>query len=62
LLFQKTQMTKEINLKEKWDFVITQLSQQFADGDDLNIDGVIYLIGVQELGQGHRKPYAYCYL
>ena len=48
-------MTKETNLKEKWGFVVTQLSQQFADGDELNIDGIIYLIGVQELGQGHRK-------
>ncbi|MEX6626944.1 hypothetical protein PG913_11835 [Tenacibaculum pacificus] len=47
-------MTKEVNLKEKWDFVIKNLSDQFADGDELNVDAVIYLIGVQELGQGQR--------
>jgi len=47
-------MSRNTNLKEKWDYLITELTQQFAEGDDLNIDGVIYLIGVQELGQGHR--------
>ncbi|MGJ8744316.1 hypothetical protein [Polaribacter sp.] len=42
------------NLKEKWTFLVAKLTTQFADGDELNIDGIIYLIGVQELGQGHR--------
>ncbi|WP_299670472.1 hypothetical protein [uncultured Polaribacter sp.] len=48
-------MSKITNLKEKWDLLVTKLTDQFADGDALNIDGIIYLIGVQELGQGHRK-------
>ncbi|CAM1351654.1 hypothetical protein [Tenacibaculum crassostreae] len=48
-------MQKESNLKEKWEAVIKKLSQQFADGDELTIDAIIYLIGVQELGQGQRK-------
>ncbi len=55
LYIQKTQMTKEVNLKEKWNIVVKNLSQEFADGDELNVDGIIYLIGLQELGQGHRK-------
>lgn len=54
-LFKKIQMTKEVNLKEKWNFLIKNLSDQFADGDELNVDAIIYLIGVQELGQGQRK-------
>ena len=48
-------MTKELNLKEKWDILVTKLSEDFSDGDELQVDGIIYLIGVQELGQGHRK-------
>ncbi len=48
-------MNKVGNLKEKWDFLIASLSQQFAEGDELNLDSIIYLIGVQELGQGQRK-------
>lgn len=43
------------SLKEKWNYVVNQLTQQFSDGDTLNLDGIIYLIGVQELGQGQRK-------
>lgn len=48
-------MIKKTDLKEKWDRLVAELTMQFADGDELNMDGIIYLIGVQELGQGHRK-------
>lgn len=48
-------MAKINNLKEKWEYLLSKLTNQFADGDELNIDGVIYLVGVQELGQGHRE-------
>lgn len=48
-------MPKTIQLKEKWNLLVEKLTNQFADGDELNIDGIIYLIGVQELGQGHRS-------
>lgn len=48
-------MEKVTNLKEKWEQVVQKLSSDFADGDTLDIDGIIYLIGVQELGQGQRK-------
>ena len=44
-----------MTLKEKWDFLVTKLTQQFSHGEDLNLDGIIYLIGVQELGQGKRR-------
>lgn len=48
-------MEKDTNLKEKWDFLVTELTNQFSEGDALNLDGIIYLIGVQELGQGKRS-------
>lgn len=32
-----------------------KLSAQFADGEPLDLDGIIYLIGLQELGQLHRE-------
>jgi hypothetical protein len=47
-------MSKISTLKEKWEYLLTKLTDQFADGDELNIDGVIYLVGLQELGQGFR--------
>lgn len=48
-------MNTKTSLKEKWMFLLNELSNKFSDGDTLQIDGVIYLIGVQELGQGHRN-------
>ena len=48
-------MARDEQLKERWDAVVTYLSNKFADGDRLDLDAIIYLVGVQELGQLHRK-------
>ena len=48
-------MARDEQLKERWDLVVEKLSNQFADGDTLDLDSIIYLIGVQELGQIHRE-------
>ncbi|WP_103068937.1 hypothetical protein [Aquimarina sediminis] len=48
-------MARDEKLKERWDMLVTKLSDQFAEGEDLDLDGIIYLIGVQELGQIHRE-------
>jgi len=47
-------MSRDIQLKERWDLIVDKLSNQFADGDVLDLDAIIYLIGVQELGQLDR--------
>ena len=47
-------MARDEQLKERWNKLKTVLSKQFANDEDLDIDGVIYMIGVQELGQGYR--------
>ncbi len=47
-------MARDEQLKERWDLVVEKLSNQFADGDILDLDAIIYLIGVQELGQLDR--------
>lgn len=39
-------------LKSDWDELLDQLNTQFDT--DLDLQGVIFLIGVQELGQGAR--------
>ncbi|WP_026709714.1 hypothetical protein [Flavobacterium filum] len=44
-------MSRDIQLKERWENVVNILSKQFADGDELDLDAIIYLIGVQELGK-----------
>ncbi len=44
-------MALDIQLKNRWDDVVRVLSKKFADGDVLELDAIIYLIGVQELGK-----------
>lgn len=48
-------MARDEQLKQRWELLVEKLSIQFADGEALDLDAIIYLIGVQELGQLHRK-------
>ena len=48
-------MVGEEYLKERWKEIVINLSNKFADGDTLDVDSILYLIGVQELGQGARE-------
>jgi hypothetical protein len=48
-------MARDPLLKERWDELTQRLSAQFAEGAPLELDAIIYLIGVQEFGHYHRK-------
>ena len=48
-------MSRDEQLKQRWDLIVQKLSDQFSEGEDLDLDAIIYLIGVQELGQLDRK-------
>ena len=48
-------MARDEQLKERWGTLQQKISNQFADGDLLDLDAIIYLVGVQELGQPHKK-------
>ena len=48
-------MARDEQLKERWEAVVKMLGDRFADGDTLDLDAIIYIIGLQELGQIHRK-------
>ena len=48
-------MSRDELLKQRWELVTKKLSNQFADGDTLDLDAIIYLIGIQELGQLDRS-------
>jgi hypothetical protein len=39
--------------KQRWESIVDKLSNQFAPGDTLDLDAIIYLIGVQEYGKLH---------
>ncbi len=48
-------MSRDEQLKQRWELIVDKLSKQFADRDTLDLDAIIYLIGVQELGQFDKK-------
>ena len=43
------------DLKEKWDLILSLISTKFNNGEKLDIESIIFLIGVQELQQLHSK-------
>lgn len=47
-------MSRDIELKNRWEKLVEILSNKFSQGEDLDLDAIIYLIGVQELGQIKR--------
>lgn len=48
------EMARDEALKLKWDTLVKKLSNRFADGEILDLESIIYLVGVQELGQLNR--------
>ena len=43
-------MSENIDLQHKWNSIIEFFKKAFTEGDEINIDGILYMIGVQELG------------
>lgn len=43
----------DLEMQREWTDLVSILESKFGEG--LDLDSIIFLIGVQELGQGHRK-------
>ena len=43
------------DLKTKWNNLKTKLSVDFSDNEIINLDSIIFLIGIQELGQFQKR-------
>ena len=42
-------------LKIRWEKLTCQLTDQFSDGETIDVEGILYVIGVQEVGQLHKR-------
>jgi hypothetical protein len=45
--------TMDVNMDTAWNTIVTKLSDQF--GNEIDMQGILFLIGVQELGKGFVK-------
>ncbi|MEQ9261983.1 MAG: hypothetical protein RLP14_02365 [Owenweeksia sp.] len=43
------------DLKENWEKILDKLGNDFGDGEKPDLDAILFLIGVQELGVGKRR-------
>lgn len=41
-------------LKKDWEKVEEVFSSRFGGGEHIDLDGILFILGVQELGQGHK--------
>lgn len=48
-------MARDEKLKLRWREIERNLSNQFTEGENIDLEGIIYLIGIQELKQFQRK-------
>ena len=40
---------------EKWEKLVLFVSNQFGSGEKLDLQAILFLIGINELGQGYRE-------
>ena len=43
----------DIEFEKEWDALLHKLKGQF--GEDIDLQAILFLIGIQELGKGHQK-------
>ncbi len=48
-------MARDEKMKQRWDTLVEKISDKFADGDTLDLESIIYLIGIQERGKFNKK-------
>lgn len=48
-------MSRDEELKTRWQHVVRVVSSKFGEGETLDLESIIYLIGLQEYGKLNRK-------
>ncbi|MCH1517923.1 MAG: hypothetical protein L7T62_04835 [Flavobacteriaceae bacterium] len=47
--------TRDQLLKTRWNAVLDFLTEKFSETETIDIEGVLYLVGLQELGKIHQQ-------
>ena len=48
-------MARDEKIKMQWEEIQKTISEKFGGGEQMDLDAIIYLIGIQELGKGYQK-------
>ena len=48
-------MSRDETLKNNYNKLCHKLSEQFLEGEEIDLDAILFLIGVQELGVGKKR-------
>ncbi len=51
----KNKQMRNQESKEKWEKLVVFISKEFGEGDTLDLQAILFLIGIQELGTGYRE-------
>ena len=46
---------RDQQLKDRWEQLLLQLTDRFSETEEIEIEGILYLIGLQELGKIHQR-------
>ena len=46
---------KSFSIEKKWEALVRFISTQFGNGEALDLQAILFLIGINELGQGYRE-------
>ena len=46
---------QDIKTKDKWNSLVHFVSEKFGDGQILDLQAILFLIGINELGQGYKE-------
>lgn len=48
-------MARDEKIKIQWEAIQNNISKKFGGGEKMDLDAIVFLIGIQELGKGYQK-------
>lgn len=48
-------MARDEKIKMQWEEIQQNISEKFGGGEKMDLDAIVYMIGIQELGKGYKK-------
>ena len=46
---------KNLDHQKKWDLLLNFITKKFGNGEKLDLQAILFLIGINELGQGYKN-------